>query len=200
MASPARIMTDEELMLQAQSGDRNAFEQLVERHYDHLAFYIGNVLGAGELVEDLVQETFLRAFRARKRYVPRARWTTWVRKIALNLSLDEQRRKRFGVVYSLDDACTRAGIPERCSLYEVIPDCHTPAPDVSACANEEIDQFYAQLSNLTPKHSEVLRMRVQDNLNYREIADRLGCSLGTVKSRIHYAMRELRTRIEADAV
>ena len=187
-------------MLQAQSGDRGAFEQLVERHYDHLAFYIGNVLGASELVEDLVQETFLRAFRARKRYVPRARWTIWVRKIALNLPLDEQRRRRYGVIYSLDDACVTAGIPERFAVYEVIPDCRTPSPDVAACANEEINQFYTQLEHLTPKHAQVLRMRVQDDMNYREIADHLGCSLGTVKSRIHYAMRELRIRIDANAV
>jgi RNA polymerase sigma-70 factor (ECF subfamily) len=59
--------------------------------------------------------------------------------------------------------------------------------------DEEVDAVRQHIDNLSPKHGQVLKMRVYDEMNYREIADVLGCSLGTVKSRIHYAVRELRS-------
>ena len=191
-------VTDEQLMMNVRAGDLDAFDVLVERHFDLLAFYIGQMVGDVETAQDLAQETLLRAFRARKRYEPRARWTTWLRKIARNLALDERRRRRHGITFSLDEAYVSVGSSTTFPLYEVIPDTRTPSPIALLCEQETLTTVRRHVNDLAPKHSEVLKMRVYDEMNYQDIAEYLGCSLGTVKSRIHYAIRELRTRLTED--
>ena len=191
----SRQLSDEQLMMMTRAGSSEAFGELVERHYDRLAFYIGQVLGDADSAEDLAQETFLRAFRARARYVPKAKWTTWLRKIARNLYLDERRRRYNASTHSLDEMRTPAGSTTAFPLYEVIPDLRTPSIDASMCDDELVADMRKHVDHLSPKHAQVLKMRVYDEMNYRDIADVLGCSLGTVKSRIHYAVRELRSRM-----
>lgn len=186
-------LSDEQLMMMTRAGSSDAFGELVERHHDRLAFYIGQVLGDTESAEDLAQETFLRAYRARARYVPKAKWTTWLRKIARNLYLDERRRRYNTSTQSLDDMRIRVGNTVTFPLYDVLPDLRTPSIETSMVDDEEVDAVRQHIDNLSPKHGQVLKMRVYDEMNYREISDVLGCSLGTVKSRIHYAVRELRS-------
>jgi RNA polymerase sigma-70 factor (ECF subfamily) len=189
--------SDEDLMVQTREGDVVAFETLVSRHRTRLALYIANVLGNTETAEDLAQETFLRAFRARGRYVPTARWTTWVRKIAQNLSRDERRRRAFEPLYSLDEPCVN--VHEASLIRDTIADSRQALPDAAICQRETLDELRRGVETLSPKHAQVLKMRVYDEMNYQEIADHLGCSLGTVKSRIHYAVQELRSRLFGDA-
>ena len=131
----------------------------------------------------------------RARYVPKAKWTTWLRKIARNLYLDERRRRYNASTHSLDEMRTPAGSTTAFPLYEVIPDLRTPSIDASMCDDELVADMRKHVDHLSPKHAQVLKMRVYDEMNYRDIADVLGCSLGTVKSRIHYAVRELRSRM-----
>lgn len=192
-------LSDEQLMMMTRAGSSDAFGELVERHHDRLAFYIGQVLGDTESAEDLAQETFLRAFRARARYVPKAKWTTWVRKIARNLYLDERRRRYNASTQSLDDMRIRVGNTTTFPLYEVLPDLRTPSAETSMCDEERVDEVRKHIDSLSPKHGQVLKMRVYDEMNYAEIAEVLGCSLGTVKSRIHYAVRELRSMMSEAA-
>jgi RNA polymerase sigma-70 factor (ECF subfamily) len=199
MTAFATPLSDEELMVKTKAGDLTAFDTLVRRHYGRLALYISNVLGNGENAEDLAQETFLRVYYARGRYVPKAKWTTWLRKIAQNLSRDDRRRRHYRVAYSLDEAIALTSATT-VSLYESIPDSNAHGPDTILCDQEARTTLRRGLEDLSPKHAEVLRMRVYEEMNYREIADTLGCSLGTVKSRIHYAVRELRSQLRPDAV
>lgn len=186
-------LSDEDLMMRTRDDDMEAFETLVRRHYNRLALYISHVLGNVESAEDLVQETFLRAYRARHQYVPKAKWTTWVRKIALNLTRDERRRQANIYFCSLDDTPQDA-VRETLPLHEIISDEDTPLIDRILCDRETACELEHEVANLSPKHAEILRMRIYEEMNYREIADNLGCSLGTVKSRIHYAIEELRAR------
>ncbi len=200
-APPAysKQLSDEQLMMMTRAGSNDAFSELVERHHDRLAFYIGSVLGDVQGAEDLAQETFLRAYRARARYVPKAKWTTWLRKIARNLYLDQRRRRGNSGAHSLDEMRTPSGSDSAFPLYEVLPDQRTPSVDTMLCDEEVVCDVRRHVDDLAPKHAEVLKMRVYDEMNYRDIADLLGCSLGTVKSRIHYAVRELRSRmVEAE--
>jgi len=188
-------LSDEDLMMETRKGDLVAFETLVSRHRARLALYIANVLGNTETAEDLVQETFLRAFRARERYVPTARWTTWVRKIAQNLSRDERRRRTYAPLYSLDEPCPNAH--DALVMGDMIADVGQLLPDEAICRQETLDELRRSVESLSWKHAQVLKLRIYEGLNYQEIADRLGCSLGTVKSRIHYAVEELRNRVIA---
>jgi len=183
-------VSDEELMMRTRSGDVVAFEELVNRHRVRLALYIANVLGNKETAEDLAQETFIRAYRARKRYVPRARWTTWVRKIAQNLSRDERRRRAHDAFTSLDEP--RSSAYDASPLRDTIADSRVSPADDLLCRNETLEAVRRSLTHLSPKHAEVLRLRVYHDMNYQEIATHLGVSLGTVKSRIHYAVEQLR--------
>lgn len=188
-------ISDEDLMVQTREGDITAFETLVRRHYTRLALYIAHVLGNADSAEDLAQEAFLRAFRARGRYVPTARWTRWVRKIAQNLSRDEYRRQRHEEpLRSLDEPCFPL-LEDSSSLRDVLVDPAQVPPDVTLCRREMLEELRNLVESLPPKHAQVLKMRVYGDMNYQEIADSLGCSLGTVKSRIHYAIQELRGRL-----
>jgi RNA polymerase sigma-70 factor (ECF subfamily) len=83
-------------------------------------------------------------------------------------------------------------------LRDSIPDPNFVSPDAAICEQETLEELREQIEELSPKHAQVLRMRVYEKMNYQEIADALGCSLGTVKSRIHYAIRELRARLGDD--
>lgn len=188
-------ISDEDLMVQTREGNMTAFETLVRRHYTRLALYIANVLGNADSAEDLAQEALLRAFCARERYVPTARWTTWVRKIAQNLSRDEYRRQRHEEFFrSLDEPCLRL-LEDSSLLREALVDPSQVPPDVTLCRRETFEELRHMVESLSPKHAQVLKMRVYGEMNYQEIADSLGCSLGTVKSRIHYAIQELRGRL-----
>ena len=193
---PGEIASDEQLMMEVREGNVHAFDELVERHYDRLVFFLTQMLGGDtETARDLAQETFLRVFRARARYEPRAPWLAWVRKIARNLVYDEQRRRRHGVVCSLEEPQLPGGEQERLSLVDTLADSHTPQVDELLCDLESLDQMRRTVATLSPKHAQVLQMRLYEEMNYQEIASALGCSLGTVKSRIHYAVKELQQRI-----
>ncbi|GIX07010.1 MAG: sigma-24 [Candidatus Poribacteria bacterium] len=188
--------SDEQLMMEVREGNLRAFDELVERHYERMVFFLSQMLGGDEeTARDLAQEAFLRVFRARERYEPRAPWLAWMRKIARNLVYDERRRRRHGVVCSLDEPQIVVGNGERLPLSEALADEEAPDPGRLLAEAESLEEMRHAIAALSPKHTQVLEMRLYQEMNYQEIAEALGCSLGTVKSRIHYAVRELQQRI-----
>src|SRR5205807_10155123 len=90
---------DLRLMRLVGRGDTTAFEQLIERHQALVAGTVARMLGSNSDVEDIAQQVFLRVWRSAGRYVPRAKFTTWLLKITRNLVFNEMRRaKRKGLV------------------------------------------------------------------------------------------------------
>jgi RNA polymerase sigma-70 factor (ECF subfamily) len=187
-------LADEDLMKRFAEGDGSAFAQLLEKYKGQLAEFAQQIVRDRETAEDIVQETFLRVFRARADYRPIARFSTWLYTIATNLCYDLLRKQRRRV--SLE---SMLGHPP--SIEDRFPGAGSgrpplPAPDVQAERRELAGLVTDLLAELSPDHRQVIALRVHEGLGYAEAAARLGCSVGTAKSRMHYAIQRLRRRME----
>ncbi len=178
--SSTTLDPDADLMLQVAAGSRTAFTELVHRHQNSLLNFFHR-MGAYSDAEDLVQETFVRLFRARARYRPTARFTTFLYVLARHAWADHGRRswRRDRLETGLE-AETAIADRER----------------GTSVANRF--DMQAALDRLSPKLKEVLVLNVYQGLRYQEIADVLAIPLGTVKSRINLALQELRKQFHED--
>jgi RNA polymerase sigma-70 factor (ECF subfamily) len=180
--------TDQELVDQARKGDQDAFRGLVER-YQRKAFAVAlGIVRDRDDANDICQEAFLRAYRGLERFDGDAQFFTWLYRILHNLSIDHIRRRSFQAS-SLDDADKAAPIADA-----------SPEADPSRRIDRQrlcarLDDALAQL---TPVHRAVIMLREVQGLSYQEIADTVGCSIGTVMSRLFHARRKLLKAIEAN--
>ena len=183
--------TDEELMLRFAQGDDSAFVGLLQKFKPRLTEFAMQILHDRETAEDITQEAFLRAFKAKDSYRPIAKFSTWIYTIVTNLCYDELRRHRRQVSLesmlrhppTAEDVVLRRG-PTRRSP--------TPRPDVQAEQNELAGLIDEVMQSLSPEHRQAISLRIHQGLGYAEAAARLGCSVGTAKSRMHYAVKNLR--------
>jgi RNA polymerase sigma-70 factor (ECF subfamily) len=189
-------LSDEELMVSCSQGDSRAFAILMRRYQARLSKYISGFVKNKDLAQDLTQETFLRAYRSRKTYVPKARFAAWIYRIATNLCHDQFRQQRTRPTVSLNKSFTvqinEKGDEEDYELYEQISDDSIPRPDVEIEKEEQRMRLRAAIELLSEKHRTVIIMHVYDGMEYAEIAKHLGCSVGTIKSRMHYAIKSLK--------
>jgi RNA polymerase sigma-70 factor (ECF subfamily) len=166
--------TDVRLMQLVAAGDTIAFEELVERHQRLVAGTVARMLDSNSDVEDIAQQVFVRVWTSAKRYVPRAKFTTWLLKITRNLVFNELRRRsrRGQLPLQVEWEDKENSIPDEC----------TRAPDTSLLEKElqqAIDSAIAQLPE-TQRMAVVLRR--YDELSYEEIAVVLDQSVPAVKS------------------
>jgi RNA polymerase sigma-70 factor (ECF subfamily) len=168
---------DEQKVAEAlRNQEPEAVQELVRAYGDRLLRSAFLLCGSETDAEDLVQETFLQAIRSAQRFGARSTLYTWLHAILLNLSR-HYHRERKRLVYD-DEAAER----------EVVPSEGPPLRsdmEVSAGSLEEA------LRRLSGPHREVLVLRFYEELKISEIAERLGLSKGTVKSRLHYALAEM---------
>jgi RNA polymerase sigma-70 factor (ECF subfamily) len=178
---------DVRLMGLVRAGDTAAFEQLVERHQMLVVGTVGRMLGSNSDVDDIAQQVFIRVWKSAGRYVPRAKFTTWLLTITRNLVFNELRRSN-----------RRAHIPMQMDPdAEEIPlkDESMQAPDAAALEKElqeAIDRAIAQLPD-TQRMAVILR-RYED-MSYDQISDVLEISVPAVKSVLFRARTELRQRL-----
>lgn len=163
----------------AARGDDEAFASLVRRYQGRLMNFFARLGDQGN-AEDLVQETFMRLYRNRKRARPEARFTTYVHTLAHRVWVDHVRRSARRA-----DTLERAG---RDPL--VVNPGSVPLPDGGRL---DADRLLARLS---PAHREAIVCVILEGLEYGEAAAVLGVPEGTVKSRVHYALRQLRQVID----
>lgn len=186
--------TDEELMVRCQTGDAQAFSDLYSRYRLPISRYAGRILGDGDAVDDVMQETFLRAYSARDRFLPDRRFSAWLYTIAHNLCANELRRREAQPGISLS---TTLQVPlgdndsEEVELHETIADPCEPVE--RRLERRELAELVRQATDQLPlAQREVVRLRFTQGLMYGDISAVLGCSLGTVKSRLHHAIGRLR--------
>jgi RNA polymerase sigma-70 factor (ECF subfamily) len=178
---------DVRLMQLVSAGDTVAFEELVERHQRLVAGTVARMLGSNSDGEDIAQQVFVRVWKSAKRYVPRAKFTTWLLKITRNLVFNELRRRSRYAQLPLQVESEDEERP--------IKDERATAPDASLLEQElqlAIETAIAQLPE-TQRMAVVLRR--YDELSYEEIAEVLGQSVPAVKSLLFRARIELRTRL-----
>jgi len=175
-----RDESDEQLMLNAGQGDRNAFDELVRRYSSRMINVAYQVLGNREQAEDVAQETFLRAYKSAARYRQISKFSTWLYTIALNLCRNELRRRKFKT-YSLEGMAER---DEESKVRIDIPDEKTQ-PDRDMERKEAGMLVRQAVEKLPEKFKTPLVLRDIQELTYEEISEILDLPEGTVKSRIN---------------
>jgi RNA polymerase sigma-70 factor (ECF subfamily) len=157
-----------EVVARARRGDTVAFEQLYRAHRDRVYTLCLSLCGDAEEAQDLLQDTFLRAYRSRRQFRGEAQFATWLHRIAVNLYRDALRHR----------------------AREPVPAAPARPPDTEAA--ELAAQVRTALARLQPAHRIVLALRYSQSLSYQEIAALLRWSLPRVKVTIHRAKRAFR--------
>lgn len=187
-------VTDEELMVRFAQGDSSAFAQLFEKHKPRVMEFAEYIVRSREAAEDVAQETFLRVLSARASYRPTAKFTTWLYTIAKRLCFDELRKHRRQT--SLESVLGHPPTAEdRLGFADPTRRPSPPRPDREVERREIGDLIGEAILTLSDEHQQVIRLRIDEGLGYAEAAERLGCSTGTAKSRMHYAMKNLREEL-----
>ena len=178
---------DVRLMRLVASGDTSAFEEVIERHQALVAGTAARMLGSNSDVEDIAQQVFIRVWKSARRYVPRAKFTTWLLKITRNLVFNELRRAKRRAQVPLQSEPGAEEIP--------LKDETNPAPDASLLDNELQRAIEEAIMQLPESQRMALVLRRYEQLSYEQIAEVLDLSVPAVKSVLFRARTELRTRL-----
>lgn len=182
------------LMLAWQQGDESAFDQLVEAYSGRVYALLTRFLGQSSRREDLVQEVFIRVLRARDRYQPTARFSTWLYRIVFNMATNERARSAPRRHLSLDQAGTQN--ESEGSLGDMIIDESADDPAKLLESKDVIGAVRAAIADLPEQQRMALILAKYDELPYSEIAEVLDSSEKAIKSMIHRARTNLRVVLE----
>jgi RNA polymerase sigma-70 factor (ECF subfamily) len=178
-------LTDVDLVRAAQKGDMAAFEELVARHRDKIFARAYSMMRNEDEALDLSQEAWVKGWQRLVQFQGDSSFVTWMTRIVINLCLDQLRKQKRQRAESIEALEEESGGVER--YMPVI----TPNPTAGLERTElrrRIDRALAQLSK---EHRAVLVLHEFEELEYKEIAKRMGCSIGTVMSRLFYARRRM---------
>ena len=178
---------DVRLMELVSGGDTKAFQTLIERHQALVVGTVARMLGSNSDVEDLAQQVFLRVWRSAGRYVPRAKFTTWLLKITRNLVFNEMRRTKRQAHIPIQLEPQGDDLP--------IKDESVQSPAESLLEQELQQAIENAILQLPETQRMALILRRYDGRSYEEIGDILDLSVPAVKSVLFRARTELRTRL-----
>jgi len=179
-----RDLSDEALMVRARAGSRDAFDELVTRHRGRVLAIAHRFLGPSDDAEDIAQEAFLRLYRARERYRPSARFTTFLFRIVANLCIEKGRkRKRQPSLEALDDR---------------MPGPRSDEPEVVALERETVRRLRGALQRLPEKQRIAVILCKYEERSYREVAQALGCSEKAVETLLYRARQTLAAEFASD--
>ena len=182
----AELSDTQSLLERAQAGDAEAFCELCRIYETPLLRHAMTVCGNATLAEDVAQETLVEAWRGVSRYNGRCRLFTWLCAILLNRYRNVVRQKRPLPISSLLER------NEFESSLEQLVDADSPPPDEAAQVRERAALVLQCVQALSPKYQRVIYLRFYVDDSLEGIAAALGCSVGTVKSRLFRALNKLR--------
>ena len=185
---PAESAGAAELLARARARDAQAFCALASRHESRLLQQACGLCRDQSTAEDLASETLAEAWRSLARFDGSCRFSTWLFSILLHRYQKCIRRARSRPVSLAQLDITE--VEERQRLQESIPAAASPAD--AAARLESAERLRAAIESLSEKHRQVVLLRFFEDASLPEIATVLGCSVGTVKSRLHYALEKLR--------
>src|ERR1044071_7479217 len=188
-ATPAEADVSElDLVKQCQAGNTDAFDQLVTRYRLRVFSMIYNMVHNEQDAWDLAQDSFVKAWKSISRFRGRSSFYTWIYRIVTNVTIDWLRKKHVkGAGAEFDDAI---------QLKEIDPASRT-VPKADALPHQRMERqeirarIDAAIEQLSPEHRAVILMKETEDMQYHEIAEALGCSIGTVMSRLFYARKKL---------
>ena len=176
---------DEKLVRLAQRGDMLAFEELVGRHRDKIYARAFSMMRNEDEAGDLSQEAWVKGWQRLKQFQGDSSFVTWMTRIVINLCLDQLRKQKRQRAESIDSLEAELGGVERLMPLVIV----NPTERLERSElRRKIDQALGQLSN---EHRSVLVLHEFEGLEYKEIAKRMECSIGTVMSRLFYARRRM---------
>lgn len=183
--------SDKVLVSRVQNGDVAAFDTLVRKYRERLYGVIYNLTSNREDAADLTQETFIKAFSSINRFKGKSAFFTWLYRIGVNTSLSHLKRNRFRRFFSLENIQEEGS---HAQILETLAAKHKS--EKGALLSELQEKLNEALQKLSPKHRTVVVLFEIEGLSHQEIADVVGCSVGTVRSRLHYAKQQLQADLK----
>lgn len=181
---------DAELVSRSQTGDLKAYDQLVMRHRNRIFAMIRNMTHHEADAWDLTQDVFIKAWNALANFEAKAKFTTWLYRIAHNVVYDWNRKRKHEFAGELNDEIFDN---ERIDPAAVAIPHVGDSPDEKMAMGELKSKIEAALSKISPEHREIVILKDVQGLAYKEIAEVMGCTIGTVMSRLFYARQKLQT-------
>ena len=182
------ILEDEILVTKLQLGDQDAFDELMRRYKHRIYAYILRSVKNYEDAEELTIEVFFKVYRALHKWKPQAKFSTWLYKIAYNVSIDHHRAKKRHITHSLDNNLLSIDEPTAKDLGSD-PEKLIVEKDRHRVINQAVD-------HLSQNQKKVFLMNRYDGLQIKEIAEILGIAEGTVKIHLHRAIKKLRVLLQ----
>ena len=184
---------DFRLVALAQQGNMNAYDALVTRHRGRIFAMIRNMIHQEADAWDLSQEVFIKAWRALPRFEAKAKFSTWLYRIAHNSVYDWARKRKIESAGELNDEIFER---ERIDSASFTTPSGSELPDESMAHGELRVKIQIALGKLSAEHREVVILKDVQGLSYKEIAEAMSSTLGTVMSRLFYARQKLQALLK----
>lgn len=191
----ASALEDARWVEQAKAGNTRAFDQLVSKHRGRIYAMIYQMVKNDADAWDLAQEAFIKAWKALPGFESRARFSTWLFRISHNVVYDWLRKRRLKVESELNDEVFDAGRIDPGAL--TMPQQYR-RPDEALEQSELQQRIEDALAKLSDEHREVIVLREIQGLDYKEIAEIIDGSMGTVMSRLYYARQKLQGYLKSE--
>ena len=172
---------DLELIRRSQSGDTEAYDQLVSKYRAKIFTMVHGMVRNEHDALDLVQEGWLKAWQSIQQFKGRSSFYTWLYRITMNVTIESLRRKRQREEIELIDAIAS----------------FLPSPRANYRRTEIQEKVESALAKLSPEHRAVVVLKELEGLHYREIAEVLNIPVGTVMSRLFYAKKQLQSLLRS---
>ncbi|MGB0334523.1 MAG: sigma-70 family RNA polymerase sigma factor [Opitutales bacterium] len=179
------------IVQRVQAGHVGAFDQLVQKYREHIFSVIYNMTSNREDASDLTQETFIKAFQAIGRFKGNSSFFTWIYRIAINTTmtfLKKRNRRRFISYEKIDEEVSNTEIFERLTAKT--------RSEKGVLMSELQEKLNDALQKLSPKHRTVVILHEIEGLEHAQIAEITKTSVGTVRSRLHYAKQQLQSYLQ----
>ena len=173
-----------DLVRMAQKGDLSSFEELVARHRDKIYARAYSMMRHEEEALDLSQDAWVKGWQRLAQFQGDSSFVTWMTRIVINLCLDQLRKQKRQRAESIEALEEDGGVERQMPVVAANPTAGLERVEL----RERIDRALAQLSH---EHRTVLVLHEFEELEYKEIAERMKCSIGTVMSRLFYARRRM---------
>jgi RNA polymerase sigma-70 factor (ECF subfamily) len=189
----AEVAADHELVVRSQAGELQAFDELVMRHRHRIFAMIRQMTDHEADAWDLTQDVFVKAWQALAGFESKAKFSTWLYRIAHNVVYDWNRKRKHEWAGELRDETLEQQVidPAAIAIPQVVS-----SPDEQLATEELRDKIERALQKISPEHREVVILKDVQGLSYKEIASVLGCTIGTVMSRLFYARQKLQTLLK----
>lgn len=183
--------SDWTIIKQVQAGDVAAFDKLMLKYRERIYSVIYNLCGNREDAADLTQTTFIKTFQSINRFQGQSSFFTWLYRIGVNATLTHLRKNRLRTFFSFEQFTEEAKSSE---IVDALTD--KTGADRDAFVKELQEKLNEALQKLSIKHRTVVTLFEIDGLSHDEIAEVMDCSVGTVRSRLHYAKQLLQAELQ----